>query len=151
MTIKYLRENGPSTIEELPHRPTAAERHQGIWRFKASAGNSCRTHTVYYLKSHSKEQVIRAWCNANDVVDDVPKKQLAITLAEAGGRSWRKPIRTVLNDLYATDDAELASAPDDDGSREQRRSNARRQSDEPTLAQKVRRGTVDPESLTLSD
>lgn len=77
----HLRENGPSTQDELPVAVGVGDKMDGMWRINPvtksngmEPGDGLKTNamnlsTVYYLKDeHHPEQVVRKWVKTNSDV-----------------------------------------------------------------------------------
>ena len=91
--IEYLKENGPSSFDELPnYQVTVYDRRNGVWKLKlgglrntGSERQASRLKVIYYMPEyHNKEKVIEKWIKIN-------KETLS---------SWdNKEIRTILRRL----------------------------------------------------
>lgn len=71
--ITHLRENGPSTADDLPNgNPSTHDKQNGVWRFnhqtRAKIGGESEIHprAVYYLRGeHALDDVIEQYFEAN--------------------------------------------------------------------------------------
>lgn len=100
--IKYLKENGPSPISELPHNKIYVEdRVAGVWKFKVSgktAGGVGTIYSVYYLQEHDPEEVVRAWVEANEEVIESNSLQTLVKILNRQGSEFQDAISIVIRE-----------------------------------------------------
>lgn len=96
VNVKYLRENGPSTHDELPGgKVSVNDRSNGVWKVdvkgRARGGGSGeptrgRLTPVYYLRDdHDPEVVIGKWAEVNsDYVEDASRNSVRSRLRRVG-------------------------------------------------------------------
>lgn len=103
---QYLAENGPVPGEDLPVERGTAGRMAGVRRFtlRGSGGGPGQmggpVTSVYYLKSHAKADVIRAFLDANPGLVESTDKRGFHHMIRAHGPSWVDAARAVTDDYF---------------------------------------------------
>lgn len=105
--LEYLKEHGPTSIEDLPYIPNGQSRiTNGIWKFEIGPGSATRAkkgslkekRAIYYLPEHAKKDVVRLWMDHNPKqVENLTEKGLKQRLSKNGSQ-WKKPVREVMKE-----------------------------------------------------
>lgn len=103
--IRYLKEHGPATLEELPgDKVSPTERREGVWKLKLGGGPmgssdsmGGKPRLVYYLRDeHSRAEVLRKFLEANPKFLEAKTGHAARQILRRQGRQWHDAIDEVL-------------------------------------------------------
>lgn len=85
--VEYLKENGPSTQEEIPGDVGIHHRYKsGIDRLSVTTGSLGKQRTVYHLPEHSPENTVRKFLETNPDIVDSRKYRITSLFGRAGKR-----------------------------------------------------------------
>ena len=104
INIEHLRSEGPSPKSELPGDIYIGDKEQGLAVFKLRGSGQTRLGGpitwIYYLASHDKETVIRAFLEVNpDFVEEKTRKGFH-RMVRSHGLSWGEAAREVSSDYF---------------------------------------------------
>lgn len=103
--VDFLRENGPSTLAELPGDDVqVTDRMLGTAKFQVSvrsngseADSAGQSTPVYYLvDEHDREAVVRAFLAQNPEYATGRSARSLVRLVGRQGRSWKEPAKAVV-------------------------------------------------------
>jgi hypothetical protein len=110
--VDYLREHGPSTMDELPGTPSlnVSDKMRGAASFAANVGGAGpdaggRPTTVYYLiDEHDKEDVVRKFILANPKLVEAKSHRGISQIFSSQGKEWSTAASNVLDTFTQSED-----------------------------------------------
>lgn len=99
--LEYLRENGPSTAEDLPARIRRYNRDEGLTKFTIRGSDATKmggpVRAVYYLPEHEKTEVLHAFLEANPGFIEAKSRREFHKLVDS---DWTEAAREVSDEFF---------------------------------------------------
>lgn len=102
--IEHLRTHGPTPGDALPGQRKPEHRRCGVRVFRTAGArgktvNADHLRPIYYLDTHGREAVVRAFAEAHPNLVDTKSKEGFVRICSRQGRSWKEAARTVADSL----------------------------------------------------
>lgn len=107
----HLWDHGPTPVTELPRTVSTNDKRRGVWIFRvhgrASGSNSDYktggklVGIAYIPDRHSKESVVRTFCDTHPGFVDAKPEKSAIEMLNRQGRQWHDAVREVVTDYWS--------------------------------------------------